>query len=361
VTELHAGDFSAFFRAIHGYDPFPWQKRLAERVCRGEGWPEVMDLPTASGKTAAIDVAVFAMALRQRGPRRVFFVVDRRVVVDAAYERMQKIAKALREAGDGVLGTVKARLQAMAGGEEPLFAYSMRGGIYRDDTWVRSPLQPAVIASTVDQVGSRLLFRGYGVSKHAHPIHAALVGNDSLILLDEAHCSRAFAKTLGAVRKYRGWVDEDLGASFEFVEMTATPARETADRFVLDAEDLAHPLLRQRLTAPKPARLVVSKAGKGFREVGGGSGAGGVGDGAEAGATADCGNGQPGEDGAAGVSGTGEEGEGASADWADAAFRPAEAAGGCGGDAFGREAAAWSRPGVRGGDAVPGGGRGSGF
>ncbi len=261
MDELTWLDFEAFFHKLHDCGPFPWQKRLARRVCE-TGWPGTLDLPTASGKTACLDIAVFAMAVRRRGPRRVFFVVDRRVVVDAAFDRMNRIAKGLRKARGGVLKTVADRLRDMAGGDEPLSAYQMRGGIYRDDSWVRSPLQPVLAASTVDQVGSRLLFRGYGVWDKTLPIHAGLAANDSLILLDEAHCSRPFSETLAAIQRYRGsdWAAQDLGLPFSFVEMTATPARQAGERFGLEEDDHEHPEMRKRLYARKPARLMVSTA-----------------------------------------------------------------------------------------------------
>ncbi len=262
MADLTWLDFEGFFSELHGgYSPFPWQRRLAKRVCEA-GWPGHLDLPTASGKTACIDVAVFAMAVRMRGPRRVFFVVDRRVVVDAAFERMKKIACKLRGACGGVLKTVAGRLRELARSDQPVEAYQLRGGIYRDDSWVRSPLQPLLVASTVDQVGSRLLFRGYGVWDKTLPIHAGLVANDSLILLDEAHCSRPFSETLAAIQRYRGgdWSAQDVDSPFAFVEMTATPVRQTDEGFGLEDEDLAHPEMRKRLYTPKPARLVMSKA-----------------------------------------------------------------------------------------------------
>ena len=54
-------DFPAFFHALWGFDPFPWQAMLAERLTTGE-WPRALDLPTAAGKTACIDAAVWALA-----------------------------------------------------------------------------------------------------------------------------------------------------------------------------------------------------------------------------------------------------------------------------------------------------------
>ena len=85
------GDFFAFFEEIHGKKPFPWQAALARRD-REKKSPPLLDLPTGSGKTAAIDVAVFALAMEADRPKgqprgaalRTFFVVDRRIVVDEA-------------------------------------------------------------------------------------------------------------------------------------------------------------------------------------------------------------------------------------------------------------------------------------
>ena len=61
------------------------RSRLAARVHR-EGWPTVIDLPTGSGKTAVLDVAVFALATNPSvAPRRIVFVIDRRIVVDQVW------------------------------------------------------------------------------------------------------------------------------------------------------------------------------------------------------------------------------------------------------------------------------------
>ena len=67
-------DFSEFYNALYDREPFPWQKRLAERVIQN-GWhadpnkPDgdsmVIDLPTASGKTSVLDIALFHLIYQQ--------------------------------------------------------------------------------------------------------------------------------------------------------------------------------------------------------------------------------------------------------------------------------------------------------
>jgi CRISPR-associated endonuclease/helicase Cas3 len=266
MIPLTAGFFPDFFQALHGCDPFPWQSRLATQVLE-TGWPSVIAMPTGSGKTACLDVAIFALAAEvgtdrpRRQARRIFFVIDRRIVVDEAYSRSKRIAARLAEAKNGLLMQVADRLRTLAGPDEvPLATAILRGGIYRDDRWSRSPSQPTVVVGTVDQVGSRLLYRGYGLSPSAWPIHAGLIGNDSLIIVDEAHCSRPFTQTLGWVARYRGtqWAEKPLNLPFDVVTMTATPPTE-ADVFRAQAEDLAHPVLGRRLAVSKPTRLVVAK------------------------------------------------------------------------------------------------------
>ncbi len=280
--------------------PFPWQKRVAARVCGGD-WPRAIALPTAAGKTGCIDIAVFALACAvkdARQPRRIFFVVDRRIVVDQAFDHAKKLAKVLRTAQDGILQDVAEALKDIAepGWRElsekeqkevrPLDVYALRGGMYRESAWARSPLQPTVIASTVDQVGSRLLFRGYGVSDSMKPIHAGLVGNDALILLDEAHCAKPFDQTMQAIKSYRTWNEESKEenpspqAPFHFVSMTATPTEEvvkeekkrkeerpTEPKLIeedeADDRDETKCVLGKRIKASKPAALVVAEKAKG--------------------------------------------------------------------------------------------------
>jgi CRISPR-associated endonuclease/helicase Cas3 len=111
-----------------------------------------------------------------------------------------------------------------------------------------------VICSTVDQVGSSLLFRAYGTSEYGRSIRAGLAAYDSLIILDEAHTSRAFAETLGAIERYRGWADVPLELPFTVVEMSATPRLGEAIRET--GEDLDNKVLKRRWGAIKRTKLV---------------------------------------------------------------------------------------------------------
>ncbi|MCY4630439.1 MAG: type I-U CRISPR-associated helicase/endonuclease Cas3 [bacterium] len=254
-------DFSTVFRDVHGVEPFPWQVRLTHQVIENGSWPEVIDLPTGVGKTAALDTAVFSLAVEpQRFPRRVVFVVDRRIIVDQTYERAETIQAALAGARTPALRWMKDRLAAVGGavdgaGDGLLGVACLRGGIPIDGEWARRPDLPWVVVSTVDQYGSRLLFRGYGVSAGMRPIHAGLAGNDCLVILDEVHLSRPFADTVSAVNQRAR--ASSLPHRFQVVEMSATPTASKATRFNLIEADLAaSEILRQRVEASKSAVLL---------------------------------------------------------------------------------------------------------
>lgn len=259
--------FREFFESAWGRAPFAWQERLAARVA-DQGWPDVLDLPTGVGKTAAIDVAVWHLAVTAAGvaPRRILFVVDRRIVVDAAFERADALATRLRDAlPASPLGIVAARLRDLAGvpGVDPLQAARLRGGVPREPDWAGAPTQPVVAVSTVDQVGSRLLFRGYGVSPSMLPVQAGLVGHDALILLDEAHLSEPFRQTLAGLAKLRPAPRDDLpSAPWHHVTLSATPGAVAEIPFSLLDDDWESGPLASRLLARKRAVLVAPKAGE---------------------------------------------------------------------------------------------------
>ncbi len=266
MTALHIDDFEAFFLESWDTLPFPWQSRLARQAWQERRFPQVLDLPTGVGKTAVLDIAVFLLALDQGRsfPRRIGLVVDRRVVVDQAYQRASQLCERLAAGGE-VRSKVADRLRAMGlPGQEPLIAVQLRGGIARDDDWARTPTQPLVFASTVDQVGSRLLFRGYGSSEGARPIHAGLLGQDTLLFLDEVHLSEPFRQTLQDITEnYRGR-DPSQPERWQVVQMSATVGPTQSRPFQLDELDRQHAVLARRLQATKPCTLVeVQVRGKG--------------------------------------------------------------------------------------------------
>ena len=257
--EIGPADFARFFRSVHGCEPFPWQQALVDRLAGSDTWPDVLDLPTGSGKTAALDAAVFHLALRAdmpaRAALRIAMVVDRRLVVDDAFVRANRIAEALGDClreearGCAIVSEVARRLKKLAGPDAlPLVARRLRGGAPLEDDWALTPTQPTILCSTVDQVGSRLLFRGYGVSDRMKPVHAGLLGLDSLILLDEAHLAEPFRQTLESVCR--------IGhARIKVALLSATPGNKAERTFELSVEDRENSELGRRINVSKPAAM----------------------------------------------------------------------------------------------------------
>lgn len=230
--------FAAFFEAVHGRQPFPWQERAAAHLARREVFG--VDVPTGMGKSALVDAAVWAAA--QGAWRRIAFVVDRRIVVDAVHERTLRIEGALRSSR-------KPALRALAAAIGEMQVVRLRGGVHGDDDWVLYPDRLSVVLTTVDQLGSRLLFRGYGVSPRRWPMHAAFFASDTLIVIDEAHLSTPLLQTLHTLQR--------SGADIAVLPMSATLPTEVQGRRTvsLDIDDLAVTAIAQRLAAVKRASL----------------------------------------------------------------------------------------------------------
>jgi CRISPR-associated endonuclease/helicase Cas3 len=258
--------FAEFLQAVHrdaGLTPYPWQARFAER-CREGAPPELVGVPTGCGKTTVVDALVWALACQADLPpaersvgARIVWAIDRRILVDEVHARAAQLAERLLQAaanGHDPLHETATRLAALSG-DVPLIATRWRGGI-SDRRPLHAPTQPEVITSTVAQVGSRMLFRGYGVGRRSLAVEAGLATCDVTLCLDEAHLAEPFRQTLDAIRARRAETERNLSLpALGSITLTATPSRPNSTAIMLDDADRHEPRLRRRLEAQKLARL----------------------------------------------------------------------------------------------------------
>ena len=101
--------------------------------------------------------------------------------------------------------------------------------------------------------GSRLLFSRVWIRRCARLI-AAMAGTDSLVLLDEAHLAPHLTTLISALTECTPNAEAILGGARSKAMVTALTATgsTSGERFDLDEEDEANPIVRQRLHAAKP-------------------------------------------------------------------------------------------------------------
>jgi CRISPR-associated endonuclease/helicase Cas3 len=252
--------FGSDFERLTGNAPFPWQCDLFERFVN-DLFPQHCDIPTGLGKTSVIPIWLLALAERlRRGtatgfPRRLVYVVNRRTVVDQATQDARQLRDALARAN---LREIAEPLRSAAArpSESPLAISTLRGEFADNGEWSTDPARPAVIVGTVDMIGSRLLFSGYGRGFKTRPLHAGFLAQDALLVHDEAHLEPAFQQLLSSIE-----VEQERSNEFRRLRVLALTATSRAD------DGHACGITGADLKNAEVAKRVKAKKGIAFHEV----------------------------------------------------------------------------------------------
>ncbi|MEM2536137.1 MAG: type I-U CRISPR-associated helicase/endonuclease Cas3, partial [Candidatus Hadarchaeales archaeon] len=196
--------FDRIFYHLKGCKPFNWQRRLFQLFIKGNP-PTRVNIPTGCGKTAIMHIWLASLGWQALHdsfpslPRRLVWIVDRRVVVDQATWEAERIAEELERNEN--LADLRGALRNLSYSGKTLLISTLRGGRAEDPEWKKDPSTPAILVGTVNMLGSKMLFSGYGDGKWLRPYHAGLLLNDAFIVHDEAHLTPAFYKLLERIRE----------------------------------------------------------------------------------------------------------------------------------------------------------------
>lgn len=168
-TQFASLTFEDLVLRATGCAPYPYQVRLAE-----EGLPELLKVPTGTGKTLAATLPwlyrrLFHVNSQTRGdtPRWLVFVLPMRVLVEQTAQVIRGWIEALELAE-------RVDVHVVMGGDGKL-----------DDKWRNKPGQEAIFVGTVDMLLSRALNRGFGATRFTWPIDFGLFNSGCQWVFDE--------------------------------------------------------------------------------------------------------------------------------------------------------------------------------
>lgn len=191
-------------------EPYPYQSRLA-----GEPWPELLNVPTGMGKTAAVTLAwVYKRGIKHDPdtPRRLIWCLPMRVLVEQTQSSIETWLANL-----GLLGEAgeqgKISVHVLMGGSEAI----------QKAQWAEHPENDMIIIGTQDMLLSRALMRGYGMSRYQWPIHFALLHNDALWVFDEVQLMGAGIATSTQLEAFRRTFTTSPGSRSLWLSATLNP------------------------------------------------------------------------------------------------------------------------------------------
>jgi CRISPR-associated endonuclease/helicase Cas3 len=248
-------EFDSFFDSATGFAPYPYQRRVAI-----EGFPDLIEAPTAAGKTEAVVVPWLWRAfhgtaeVQAHTPRRLVIALPMRTLVEQTRDRITAI------------------LERLGLADEVLVRVLMGGSLKPSDLnrWRTSPHERTIVVGTIDSIVSRALNRGYGATRGAYPIDFALVTNGAQIIVDEVQLGVQATTTLRQVSAFqRMWATAEpsgltcmsatvLPEAMDVVDNPYDPT--TASVVRLTGEDERDPSLAKRLNA---VRIVEELTGPG--------------------------------------------------------------------------------------------------
>ena len=238
MSDPRKDSFDEFFQRATGTGPYAYQRTFAQSPTL----PDLLEAPTGSGKTATAVLGWLwrrrngTEAQRRQAGRRLIFCLPMRTLVTQTHE------------------SVLRWREKLALTERDLGVHVLLGGAV-DAAWEEQPDHDAILIGTQDQLLSRALLRGYGMSRFRWPVHFALLNNDCTWVLDEVQLMGVGASTTAQLQAFR----EKIGTvgSANTVWMTAT-----LDEGRLNTVDATRARTRLPFDAANDAQLLVRTQAK---------------------------------------------------------------------------------------------------